>query len=257
MPEPPQVGDCLQSDSLQVVPCSAEHDGEVTARWLADDPKRPLRGSEEECSLAASAYLNFVDDLIMDDWSVPVRTESERIDAPSHERAGTRGWTICSVTTVIDGKTTGSLRSITAIHRPEATASCFNQTSPDVAVPCDQPHSGELLAGLQRVVPDRDGIAPPLGPDGFPAAPPVPVPADWAAQLESECAEVAATLLQSPDPTRGGLLKVDIRNALIAAGPPDQPGIAIVSAQCIIGPTDDRLLTSTLLALGDAEVPLE
>ena len=255
MPEPPQVGDCLAMDRRIVVPCEQPHYSEVTERWTADDPARVTQNLFERCEVAATEYMDF-EQSPLPDWYIFVRSRAERVDAPPGARIGTRGWTVCTVTVGLGELVTGSLRAITAADRPPMTASCVRGVDSTV-VSCGGPHDREELAMTWQTVPDPTGAAVPLSPDGsFGDQTAVVLPPEVAADIDAQCARLAAVVLDSADPTRGGELAVQVQPQLFGAAP-HEPGMAIVSAGCSIGPTDGRRLVGSLIGLGDAAPTFE
>lgn len=185
-------------------------------------------------------------------WQIDLPTQSEQVEAPPSERVRTRGWTICTVTVSAGGLYAGSLRNITAVDRPTATASC-SRGGDGLVVPCAQPHSAEYLAWTWREVPDPERSAAPLGADGFydlEAA--LRWPADLDVKFQKECADVAATILGTADPTRGGLLRAVFLPSIFSAST-DDSAVAVAVGQCVIEPAvDGRQLVGSLIGLGDA-----
>ena len=144
---------------------------------------------------------------------------------------------------------TGSMRHAFSDGRlPTAYALCGDDPRPHstMTTPCDRPHRREFFA--TRTV----------------TAPPPP-----AAALIAACTQIIAHFTAMTDPTAGGALQITATttdwNITPAAGghtqyiPPGSPIPAGASGQttCAVNATHNRLLTATLIGMGNQRPPLK
>ena len=299
-PQPPPVGSCVDTrGGFAVVPCDERHDAEVTAAYgpldpmVTDTARDPMY---DPCDAAAKDYLGA--DAAggtavpgAHGWrTVGLAYAVEPMTAPPDQRAGAYAWQVCLVHPAVPARYAGTVSGATVEHAPAAYRTCLDVDG--AAVSCTRPHAGELLAvGVSSSRPlsafDRRALATAMGrtpsdsSDG--TGPPAvidPVAALLAEQLAAGqillraagCPDVAGRLLDTGDPTYGGVLStgtdylasglgvvraVDPADASQQAtdggsaqtGPDEITTVGAVG--CTIHAPDGRSLTGSLVGNGD------
>lgn len=246
LPEPPAIGACvvLSQRSARVVDCAESHDGEVFARWLADDPDRPRDRHSPVCNGITAEVSGDVPPTL-DDWQLTVlAADTSLIRAPRSQRAGDRGWSACVLRPANHARYVGSLAEQGSRHRPAAFGYCFGAS---VAVGCGEPHLTELLATTSGWVPSQ--LDEPLQAMTLPSA--------VQQRLEEECLGVARQLTGNPDPTYGAQLAVQVvGRATDTDYGADTGGRFRFAATCELAATGGQLLTDSVVGLGVAPLPL-
>ncbi|MEP6979889.1 MAG: hypothetical protein ABJA16_03905 [Nakamurella sp.] len=248
LPSPPAVGTCVITDGpagdaagWRDVPCDTHHDAEVTAAWGADAPDR-AGVDGPTCRGAADRYAGLADVLTVQDWTASVRTESRLVPAPDGQRAADRGWLVCTLAPASGERFGGSLagRPFAAGPTP-AFSRCTVDVGGGSAVPCSAPHRTELLGGAHgSYVPDAAEDAD------------RPLPSSLWPDLSTGCNALAARLFDTPDPTYGGTVRIEVRPGLIGRN----GAIGWYwSADCTVTVIGDRTLVGSLVGVGDHGVP--
>ncbi len=235
LPAPPPVGACLRLDA-SVVPCGEVHAGEVTARWAADAPGRPVDDGDSRCRAATFEYvaLGLIGSAQV--WRPAFGASSWVVHAPATQRVGSRGWSVCVVGPSRAAASVGSVHAQgrAPLTRPAAFGVCV--TADGITVACDRPHRVEYLS-------DAVGFARSL------------INEREARRWRTGCTELAAALLDTGDPTMGGRLSVEFRT--VAADPRTNldPPSSLVFGVCAVAVTGDRDLTGSVYGLGTGELP--
>ncbi len=236
LPPPPPLGSCLTWDAT-VVSCAQPHAAEVTATWSATAAGRPRGAGDAGCDAAAFQYVALQLVGAAQVWRPAFGARSWVMRAPADERVGDLGWAACVVGPARAALSTGSVhdqgRSPRA--RPAAFGVCV--TGDGITVACDRPHRREYLT-------DAVGFARSL------------VDGREATRWRTGCADLAAELLATPDPTFGGRLTVEF--ATVPADPRTgfDPPSSLVFAVCAASVTGDRDLVGSLYGLGTSALPL-
>jgi hypothetical protein len=235
LPAPPPVGTCLRLDAA-VVPCDGAHAAEVTARWAADAAGRPVGDGDSRCRAAAFEYVDLGLIGSAQVWRPAFGARSWVVHAPPAQRAGERGWSVCVVGPARAAVSVGSVQAQgrRPLTRPATFGVCV--TADAIIVACDRPHRVEYLS-------DAVGFARSL------------VEEREARRWRTGCTELAATLMDTADPTLGGRVSVEFRT--VAADPRTnlEPPSSLVFALCAVVVTGDRDLTGSLYGLGAGELP--
>ncbi len=269
-PEPPPVGSCLvfAADGAQVVSCARPHDLELTRSFAATDPAATdLRGQTADayhlCHQATTDYIGpSADSTAVGEsgqgWSLPLL--SYRIDAiaaPPDQRVGELGWAACTVAPAPPASYLGTIRDAKSEHRPSAYGTCFSQQWGDFgSVSCAGPHRGEVLA--TAVVPATTGTVV-TDHSSDPAV----------AALTGQCPELAAAVMETSDPTHGGVLIVTVpsQSAVsfeVGGAPTPATGDGTttsaahqyVQVSCVIKSIGTNLLTDSMVGWGNRPPPL-
>ncbi len=175
-------------------------------------------------------------------WQADVTVQSVAVGPTSLQRAGGQSWTACIGATPdrtpYRGRISGALAGGVL---PPAFATCWksltsatDQQVGEQQVPCSAPHPIEVLALTQIT----DTTTTP-------------------AQVTKSCLGMASRALRTPDPTRGGMLK-------IAAYPIDGSSVLPLTAAamfqnylgCIASVTPPNRLNDTLIGIGDRPLPI-
>ena len=269
VPDPPRVGDCLTtapdltSASLLVpiAPCVAGRFGEVVA--VADDPRVGAATSrrqhdddaevsdERERQHCADQVLRYLGLTIGPDhegfvesyWQ-PLVPLDMSIDRPSARQvAAGQHWVACSFYVHDHTGRAASYRNSArdaygAGVPPAALAYCLTvgDLTTGESVPCSEPHRAEAFGGTRTA---RPGLT--------------------KASMDASCRALASRLTRMPDPSGGGVLRVE---AVAVHGPTgtNEPGLGGPNdptgfAACVVSAADTRLLVGSLLALGGRPVP--
>ena len=247
MPEPPPLGACVdfEEQTPHVVDCATLHDGEVSARWLADDPDRPRRRDTTACDDALDGYLGRSSLIQVEGWDLAAPNIHTRpIWAPRAERVERRGWSACVLRPANLTGYSGTLGSLTGSGRwPGAFGQC-GTVNRGAAVPCTAPHSLELLGTTSGIMPVGPGTE--LTSSG--------VPVNFAGALEERCFRLAQQLTSATDPTYAQQLTVEMTVVGSPAMGGSLSGYRSFSAGCKL--TSRQLLVDSVLGLGDAPLPI-
>ncbi len=245
LPGPPTVGACLRlaAGLPAVTDCAAPHDLEVTAGVSAD----ATPPSRSQCAARGAEYLP---PLTVDGWLLPVDVETRVLPAPPGERAGGRGWQVCTVRPESHTRYTGTVRGMTLpSFRPDVFGRCAGDVG-GLSTPCTAAHRTEELGTIDLPYAGLDLAGTYFGVDLSAATLPDAVTAD----LTARCAALTGRLTGAADPTYGGRLgsAVEVRTAV----PTAEPGGLRVYAACRVTPPPDRVLTASVIGLGDRDLPL-
>jgi hypothetical protein len=249
LPEPPQIGSCMVSTARarSEVPCSAPHDLEITARWLADDPD--LQPAARDCGLWAFNYLGHQQAETMGIWATALVGWNTRvIHAPREDSVGTRGWSACSVMPPSLERYTGSVRGLaTAADRPAAYGHCADGLGKPAS--CTKGHVSESFGTAAGFV--ADGVTSAVD----------TLPATVISYLSAQCRQLVKTMSGAADPTYGQQLAITIDSVVFrgydpaAAGSADASQGVLYSSTSQIHTLDDHLLTGSVFGLGDQALP--
>ena len=263
-PDPPAVGDCLQAPFPGAVrsgvppeipvtatrfgSCAAAIAGEVVAVWPNESAAMAAAANPRvaPCYQATATFAGLESSRRSTDvpgapppgpvrWKPTIGFDPYHVVPGEQERRAGRSWTACLAVptghatyrgTLSDAFTTGSL--------PPEFGLCWAGDDIGrlpVPVPCNRPHAAELLAtGWIR---DRAAA-----------------PTEF---IDAACPALAARLMRTDDPTRGGQLEVvSDRFTGNAASNPDSP----LTIGCIVSATGSQLLSGTVIGLGDRPAPL-
>ena len=263
-PDPPVVGDCLQApfpDAVQAgVPpeitvtatrfgsCAGPIAGEVVAVWPTESAALAAATNRRvaPCYQATATFAGLESSRRSTDvpdapppgpvrWKPTIGFDPYHVVPGEQERRAGRSWVACLAVptghptyrgTLSDAFTTGSL--------PAEFGLCWAGDDIGrlpVSVPCHQPHAAELLATGWI----RDRVA---------------APTEF---IDAACPALAARLMRTDDPTRGGQLQiVSDRFTGDATSNPDSP----LTIGCIVYATGSQLLSGTVIGLGDRPAPL-
>jgi hypothetical protein len=238
LPAPPSIGACLDLDSrATVVPCTGSHAAEVTARWTADAPGRPVGDGDSRCRAAAFEYVGLGLVGTAQVWRPAFGGRSWVVHAPADQRAGDRGWSVCVVGPSRAARSVGSVfeQGLHPTARPAAFGMCV--TADAIMVACDRPHRIEYLT-------DAVGFARSL------------VEEREATRWRTGCTQLAAELLDVADPTIGGQLMVEFLTVPADPRTGFDPPSSLVFALCAAVVTGDRDLAGSLYGLGTGALPL-
>lgn len=285
---PPQVGDCLYAGSEGpwgvVGPdgnyrenpyahwfstCGAPWYGEVVAvrsradilAGLAASAYRP--GPDDQCAAGAAAYLGRPDVADPAEHWAAFGTWTTTLMPNQRQYAAGQMWEACVMTppswaadgTLVlhgdvqsDARITESVRGawVDPTFRDRVGSCRDDRSGPDaVSVFCGSIHGSEVLAWTSWPDPSWASDAGDR-PD--------------AATLLATCADQASRMLQRRDSTAGGALTVDVWLANGGGYLDIAPGVDLPedgSAECSVHPAaSDRLLTATLVGIGEGPVPL-
>ena len=236
LPTPPPPGTCLRWDAA-VVPCSQPHAAEVTATWDAAAAGRPRDVDDPRCGAAAFQYvaLHLVGSAQV--WRPAFGARSWVVHAPAAARVGDLGWAVCVVGPARAALSTGSVRDQGRVPRGRPAAFGVCVTGDGITVACDRPHRLEYLT-------DAVGFAKSL------------VDGREATRWRTGCADLAAELLATADPTAGGALTVEFLTVPADPRTGFDPPSSLVFAVCAASVTGDRDLVGSLYGLGGAALPL-
>ncbi len=262
-PAAPRGGDCLLDVSPDrgsrtaaapaplPVPCSSAHDGEIitaTATVIGVSISKKGGGDVPDVEACANtAYWYFgvhppdragERSAVLGRWW-PAFSATFRILLPSplQLRVG-QSWSACVMISP-HGSIVGSPAHVFGgPPQPSPIALCTPQTAImlDVAVPCNQPHTTEILGW--RVAEEDTAIQ---------------------GSFDQSCAELAARITGMSDPSAGGALRSAVEYLRVADGlvhegwGPGQGGP--YRAACTISTTAAHLLAGSLTGLGNAPVP--
>ncbi len=282
LPEPPAIGSCLdtRAEKVLVVPCGEPHTAEVVKKWRAGEtgfgrPAVSVFGlpvplgtehpqSDQDCSDPVIQYLGIpqVNPAVNPEiglWiAIPPLPGARFLSAPTDQGVGALRWSVCVVTALLSADTlTGSVRDIGATfdrQRPAALTDCLALGDQALAelryVSCDHPHRIEMLGffnltdEMLRAGSVETGVT--------------------AEQIRAGCAELAATMMSTTDPTHGGRLTVTAEalwtrgGASGSLGGPATVGMqaGLVSPDCFVELVGAGELTGTVIGLGGAPLPL-
>lgn len=263
-PDPPVAGDCLLApfpiDVRSGVPpeiavtvtrfgsCAGSIAGEVVAVWPNESSAQAAATSRRAgpCYQATATYAGLESTRRSTDlpgapspgpvrWKPTIGFEPYHVIPSREERSAGRSWVACLAVptgrptyrgTLSDAFTTGSL--------PAEFGLCWEGDDIDrlpAPVPCTEPHTAELLATGWI----RDRLAAPTE------------------LLDAACPAMAARLMRTDDPTRGGQLQiVSDRFTADVFSRSDAP----LTIGCVVSAAGSQLLTGTLIGLGDRPAPL-
>lgn len=253
-PEPPPIGACIDgaqhTGHTEVVPCTEPHTLEITARWLADDPDNSVVNDREVCRLAGSVYIGLDRLPSLGDWGVNIAAvETPSVYAARDERIGKSGWTACAVAVANRVPLSRSLRNAftTPTFFPGELSQCLARSGSDgySSVACSVSHSWEVLA--TAVVPaEYTDVVVTENSASYQTA--------WIATAAPTCADLAANLIGTPDPTFGGELSLG-QEEWFAGSNQDDLANSTATVACVIRVADDRELVGSLIGLGDGPLP--
>jgi hypothetical protein len=238
LPAPPAIGACLDlSVRVTQVSCAQPHAAEVTARWAADAAGRPSGDAESRCRAAAFSYVGLGLIGSAQVWRPSFGGRSWVVHAPAGERIGERGWSACVIGPSRAATSSGAVRDLglRPTGRPAEFGVCVS--TDEIMVACDRPHRVEYLT-------DAVGFARSL------------VNEREASRWRTGCAEIAAVLLATPDPTLGGQLSVEFRTVSADPRTGVEPPASVVFALCAVVLDGERDLVGSLFGLGSGELPL-
>ncbi len=268
LPTPPTPGSCLVSspDGLREVPCGDPHTAEVTAAWPAWDPS--VAGVDvsvvrSHCWTLGQRYLaefGLNRETPTDapqpqgpDWSpVPLTIRTDLLWGPTR-RTDPIGWQACVVVPQAAGGPNTAVGQydgrivelISMSRRAPALRSCYSgRGSVLPTVPCVRPHRGEVLAAATAPL---TAAAPKGGTPGDPSR-------------LAQCRTLAAKLIGVADPTFGGRLRVTVNSKVVSLGLTERGGQLVsqqsVALQCAVEAPGSRALTSSVIGLAGAPLPL-
>jgi len=263
LPAPLAVGDCLawvsssaadtsqnppllSADEVLAGSCRGSVAGEVVAFWstqeeLATAPRSRRAGA---CSAPMAEYAGLypagtaartsaaADDMVS--WRPVLFYRAYLVTPTDLERRAGREWSACVIAPggglPYRGRLADSYRAGTV---PVAFGSCWTPDPSGLLIgpaDCAQPHSAQLLA---------------TGWTGERSLPPT-------ADVAESCAGIAATLMDTDDPTHGGQLtlmadRMDRLNRGWTGNP--------ASVGCFVAVAGDRRITGLVIGLGDRPVP--
>ncbi len=215
----------------EIISVTAQNTTGVSTLQEYDDTHPSCRNQVETYLGTAAATI-----LLGVQWSKSIYVNAMAVGPDAHDRAAGRTWSACVMAAVGQSYTEPpTLRSSwTANTLPDAFGLCWAATivqrgSP---TPCTAAHRTQQLAF---------GYVP--GPsDSQGSIVSAPTPADLAAG----CQQLAATIMEVKDPTRGGALLVTVVSD--RAGAPYR--------QCAVSVTGSRPLIGSVIGLGDGPLPL-
>lgn len=263
-PDPPRVGDCLLTPirnsaidyglppevpitATNFGPCVGEVAGEVVAEWpdLQTAEQAPTSRRSGTCYPQAATFAGLetvgrstdlpgVETGGPISWRPTIGFDGLWVTPGIREQHAGRSWRLCLVVPVDRGTYQGSLRNaFTSGSLPSVFGLCWEAADLDLfpaMVKCNQSHPAELLA--TGVIRNRS-----LAPTEV---------------IESSCAQIAARIMHTDDPTRGGVLEVVAdRQTGGSDGREDSPLII----GCFVTTADARPLVGTVIGLGEDPVP--
>jgi hypothetical protein len=264
-PDPPMVGTCLldpvpeESVNFGVPPeiavtaasfgpCEGSIGGEVVATWaeLSAAEQAPSSRLGGPCYLQAASFAGLEPSGRSTDlpgapsggpaiWKPSIGMDAFLVVPGVREQNAGRTWRACLAVPVARTSYQGTLRAaFTTGDMPDEFGLCWQGVDLDLLpklVPCDEPHPAELLAtGFIR---DR-----------------LQAPTEV---IESSCVQIAARVMHTDDPTRGGVLRVVAdRHSGGSASRDDSP----LTIGCFVTTTGEQELSGTVIGLGDDPVPL-
>ena len=201
-PPPPEVGECgdVRGGQFVAVDCADVHTAEVTHGWQPDDPESGSLPSFSECADKARVYVGSAPAHSAEahqsgEWSMPLRYRAVIVSGPGSGTYPDWSWRACLVAPLGPAPWRGyrgTVRSLPATG-PTAAAlrACYAERSNlSTIIPCSVAHLGEIVATRQSASGAGNGTV------------------SSAAEKESSCADVAATLTGAVDPTFGGVLRI-------------------------------------------------
>ena len=273
LPEPPAIGTCLRVEARAIaeVSCDQLHNAEVVRTWPAgalpeamasmplNNPYTSLfsidfglSGADEfdMCWSALERYagLGDVQPTVSELWTTQDPMISYRMIASSADpTVGVWRWAACVLTSPTVQPYVGSLRRQAGQPPdwPNEFGNCILSREDFSQVPCGQPHQVEML-GFPSASTDAD----------------MALFAGHAAEFTAGCLDVGRALTGAADPTFGGkvhILAEPVGFVQIPVDPAagDGPTTFIEPPSCFAQVAGDRLLTGTVVGLGDAALPLE
>lgn len=248
-PEPPAIGTCIADAPaylvIPVVPCSEPHLWEVTERWLAEDPQRSTARDPETCRQIGVVYSGLVE-RAYGDWTLLVGLDTTRFRAPRPNRVGRTGWTVC-----VAGATHGQPLSRTLLGAalnpgslPDQLGVCWADDGRGglLSASCLEPHPWQILATatVAAEFTEVDGAG---GSQHKPSS---------ITTASPSCPDLAATLMQTDDPSRGGALTFVQEQWYSGAA---DPAAGTTTVACIAKVSGYRLLAGSLIGVGDDPLP--
>lgn len=169
------------------------------------------------------------------EWNLNLDVDAVSVGPDAHDRAAGRTWSACVLSATDQIYPATPLRqSWPAARLPDAFGLCWAENLVQHGVPtnCTAPHRTQQI-GYGFVAQTSDsgtGIVSAAGPDDIVAG----------------CRALAASVLRTTDPTRGGALTVKVVD--------DSAGAPYV--QCAVAVVGNHKLTGSLIGIGDRPLPL-
>lgn len=268
LPLAPPVGSCVvfagaDRHDLTVVPCAANHVGEITMAWEAgttaaaragfvglpedfwtagdrSNPHSTLchgwnQGYVGRPTATARATTAFA--------ATPPAFGSLLVTAPAAQRTPTRYWSACVVEpSVLGTRYVGRVQGTAADGSwPAAFARCLAQPAFSatqlIYTPCSNPHRAEPMGRI------RGGLATGL-----------------AAVLHDDCVQLIRDRTGAADPAFGGRLTIDVHNALLRTLTLEQtaalPADLSSDADCVVELAGPGALVGSLVGIGSGALPV-
>ncbi len=282
LPLPPAVGSCLNgsANEVLVVPCAEPHVAEVVTAWRAGERKvdlpavsvlaeplnlnREVPRRDQECLPVVRAYVGVDQQTTVESWYVPSPSPMARyLVAPADQGIGDQRWSACVATTQHGDAVSGSMRALahTFDHSwPAAFTRCvaLGERSPgdSPTVTCDNPHRVEILAtstaDTTTIRADRGSADETTGDEKTAGE-----------KALASCGRLAATVMGTTDPTRGGRLAVTVQPAsgttyvFADVSGAAEIGTRVVSVGgCGVELVGSGRLVGTVIGLREAPLPL-
>ena len=260
LPEPPPIGSCVDFPAdgpPAVVSCGEPHDGEITTTWKAGEFPTSNESAEPraytlsntvgsggrftyfECHGWNSLYVGSTELSAGLTTPLPLFGGGMVYGSPD-QRYGRLYWSACAIRPVDDAQYTGTIQGAgtrPTVARPDVYATCLGQ--PDVEatglayISCAQPHRVELIA----IDPDVDSS----------------LPADEAL---AGCHRLVQEMTAATDPTFGGQLAIEVQPVVSRLNPSEYSSQAFAAQDCVVEPAGAGNLLGSLVAHGDAPLPL-
>ena len=170
------------------------------------------------------------------EWTKSIDVDAVTVGPDAHDKAAGRTWTACVLSTVDQTyRAAGSLKSSwTTGVLPDAFGLCWAQAVVQHGVPtnCTAPHRTQQIGYGFIASPTDSGTSIVSA-----AAPDV---------MTGGCAALAASVMKTSDPTKGGALAVMVV-AQVSGAP---------YAQCAVSVVGNRMLIGSLIGIGAGALPL-
>ncbi|MET3803772.1 hypothetical protein ABIB25_000758 [Nakamurella sp. UYEF19] len=253
VPAPPTVGACLPSappgepdqyppsqllPAATFGPCAELHYGEV-AQVLSHRPAvaNEIVGGDER------TYIGLPTSIEESNWVSPINTSIVWANPTALQQAAGQQWVACIVTPGSSTPYRGTVgQALNTGRLPAVYSSCLAGTDPHTPlVPCSSPHRSEVLGQASpRLI------------------------AGGQAHLDAMCMTYAKTLTRRADFEADGQLRARSLSEHFGPSPtdslagldPDYPSSNNSQSTCIVSATGSRLLTASLLGIGDGPLPL-
>lgn len=263
-PPPPAVGDCLVTSfptavrsgvpreisvtAIRFGSCDGSIGGEVVAVWpdqsTADAANTARRAGP--CFQATASFAGLESTRLTTDvpgapapgpvrWKPTIGFDPYNVVPGDAERRAGRSWVACLAVPIGHPTYRGTLNdSFTTGSLPAEFGLCWAGEDIDELpgpVPCNEPHAAELLATGWI----RDRLA---------------APTEF---IDGACPAMAARLMRTDDPTRGGRLRI-ISDRF--TGDVYSRSDAPLTIGCVVSATGSQMLSGTVIGLGDRPAPL-